>query len=139
MNPLIKQTQADISKLQNTTNEQLIQALFDLTEQDYCDLKYNSGLTYAKRLTDNDEVGFDFLIKTKFYWQWWKNEWSTRDNIFLDTYSAFSDNSILWDNYLFQHNICRLKSDALMQKKTAYMVGFAMDEYMKAYRKEKAL
>jgi len=136
MNPLKKQTQADIDKLQNVTNEQLIQALFDLSEQQYCDLKYNSGLTYAKRLTDSDEVGFEFLIKTKFYWHWWKNEWAKRDNEFLETYSAYSDASVLWDNYLYQHNICRLKSDELMQRKTASMVGLAMDEYLKEYKRE---
>ena len=138
MNQLKKQTQADLDRLQNVTNEQLVQALFDLTEQAYCELKYNSGLTYAKRLTDSDQVGYDFLIKTKFYWQWWKNEWAKRDNEFLETYSAYSDASILWDNYLFQHNICRLKSDGLMQKKTASMVGYAIKEYLQEYKKEGA-
>jgi len=136
MNTLSKLTHAQAVKLQNVTNEQLIQALFDLNQDDYSELKFDSGIRYAKRLTDSDEVGFDFLVKTRFYWQWWKNEWAKRDEEFIDKYSVASDLSVLYDQYLFIHNIARLKSDQLMQKKTASMVGHAMDEYLRDYRKE---
>jgi hypothetical protein len=34
------------------------------------------------------------------------------------------------------HNIHRLKTDELMQKKAVSMVGLAIDEYLKEYKKE---
>lgn len=131
MNQLKKQTEADMLKLVNTSNQQLIMALFDLTDFDYGQLVFNSGVAYANRMTGADDIGFEFLIKTMFYWSWWRSEWSARDAVFLDTYSAGADQSILYDNYLFQHNIYRLKDDSLMQRKAASIVGYCMDEYLK--------
>ena len=115
-------------KLAILNNEQLVQAVLDWTEQQYCDFKFDAGLAYAKRMTDNDVIGFDFLIKTTFYWNWWKNEWAKRDADFLEYYSDTANNLMLHDQYLFQHNIQRLKSDALMEKKACSMVGYCFQE-----------
>ncbi len=136
MKALIKQTQADLNRLQSVTNEELIQALFDMTADHLSEIKYEGGLAYAKRMTDNDEVGYDFLTQTKFYWQWWKNEWAKRDAEFIELYSVAADVDNLYDCYAFLHNIYRLKSDELMQQKAASMVGYAFDEYHKTNRKE---
>lgn len=138
MATLTKQTEADLQRLRKVTSEQLVQALFDIDEEGYGQIVFDTGIAYAKRLTDNDEVGFDFLIRTKFFWAWWKNEWTKRDDEFIETFSADADLSLLFDIYGYQHNIHRLKSDALMQKKTASMVGHAMDEYIREYKKEGA-
>lgn len=116
-------------------NEQLVQAVLNWDEERYCYFKYDAGIAYAKRMTDNDTIGFDFLIKTTFYWNWWKNEWAKRDNEFLLYYSSIADKSMLHDQYLFQHNIQRLKSDGLMEKAAVSMVGYCLDEYHKKVRK----
>jgi hypothetical protein len=120
-------------KLQILTNEQLVQAVLDWDEGQYCWFKYEAGISYAKRITENDTIGYNLLIKTTFYWNWWKNEWAKRDADFLQYYAGTSNQSLLHDQYLFQHNIQRLKSDDLMERKACSMVGYCMDEY---HRKE---
>jgi hypothetical protein len=116
-------------KLQILNNEQMVQAVLNWDEDQYCNFKYEAGIAYAKRMTDNDTVGFNFLIKTTFYWNWWKNEWAKRDEEFLQYYAGSAEQSMLHDQYLFQHNIQRLKSDELMEKKANSMVGYCFDEY----------
>lgn len=131
MNTLPKKHHYATIKLQILNNEQLVQAVLDWSEEQYCWFKYKAGLDYAKRMTDNDTVGYDFLIKTTFYWNWWKNEWAKRDADFLQYYSGTADKSILLDQYQFQHNIQRLKTDELMERKAISMVGYCIDEVLK--------
>lgn len=126
----------DTVKLQNLNNEQLIQAVLDWDEMQYCEFKYEAGIAYAKRITDGDVLGYKMLIETRFFWQWWKNEWSKRDEDFLMYYSGSADKSVLHDQYLFQHNIQRLKSDELMDKKTTSMIGYCIDEHHKNGKRE---
>jgi len=136
MNTLPKKKHYSIVKLQILNNEQLVQAVLDWDNEQYCWFKYEAGIAYAKRMTDNDAIGFDFLIKTTFYWNWWKNEWAKRDAEFLQYYSGTSNKSLLHDQYLFQHNIQRLKSDDLMERKACSMVGYCFDELHKKGKKE---
>ncbi|MEB0299583.1 hypothetical protein [Mucilaginibacter sp. 5C4] len=123
-------------KLQILNNEQMIQAVLNWDEMQYCEFKYEAGISYAKRITDGDELGYRMLIETRFFWQWWKNEWSKRDEDFLIYYSGSADKSVLLDQYLFQHNIQRLKSDDLMDRKSCSMIGYCMDEFHKKGKKE---
>jgi len=136
MNTAPKRKHYSTIKLQILNNEQMVQAVLNWTEQQYCEFKFDAGLAYAKRMTDNDAMGFDFLIKTTFYWNWWKNEWAARDADFLQYYSGTSNKALLHDQYLFQHNIQRLKSDDLMERKACSMVGYCFDEFHKKSGKE---
>jgi hypothetical protein len=131
MNTLSKKKHVDWVKLQNLNNEQLIQAVLNWDEMQYCEFKYEAGIAYAKRMTDNDVIGFDVLIQTRFFWQWWKNEWAKRDDEFLMYYSSTANKALLHDQYLFQHSIPRLKSDELMERKACSMVGYCLDEHLK--------
>lgn len=136
MNTLPKKSHYGTIKLQILNNEQMVQAVLDWDHQQYCDFKFDAGMAYAKRMTDNDAVGFEFLIKTTFYWNWWKNEWAKRDADFLQYYSGTANKGLLHDQYLFQHNIQRLKSDELMERKASSMVGYCFDEFNRKNRKE---
>jgi phosphoribosylaminoimidazole-succinocarboxamide synthase len=129
MNTLPKTKHVNAIKLLNLNNEQLIQAVLDWEEMQYCEFKYEAGIAYAKRITDGDEIGYKMLIETRFFWQWWKNEWAKRDADFLQYYSSTANKSMLHDQYLFQHNIQRLKTDELMERKACSMVGYCIDEY----------
>ena len=133
-----KKTQVELVKLQNIDNEQLVQALFDMDADTYCQFKFDTGISYARRMTMNDEMGYDMLIKTRFFWQWWKNEWAKREAEFLELYSATSSTAKLYDQYLFTHSVYRLCDDNLMSKKAISMVGFSIDEYMRSLDKEAA-
>lgn len=134
MKTLLTHTHVELVRLQNLNNEQRIQTLLNWTEQEYCQFKFDNGIDYAKRIADTDAIGLDFLIKTKFFWQFWKNEWAKRDASFLQYYSATANKALLYDQYLFQHNVYRLYDDNLMAKKSCSMVGYALDEYMGEYK-----
>lgn len=134
MNTTIKQSHIASIRLINFDNEQLIQALLDWDEDQYCYFKYDTGIAYAQRITDNDSIGVDMIIKTRFFWQWWKNEWAKRDADFLQYYAGTINKAMLHDQYLYQHSVRRLKSDALMERKTCSMIGYCIDEF---HRSEK--
>jgi len=136
MKTLTKTSHIQTVKMQNLSNEQQVQKLLNWTELQYCQFKFDGGMAYAKRMTYNDAIGFDFLIKTRFFWQFWKNEWAKRDAEFLLLYSAEAGAALLHDQYLFQHNVYRLHDDNLMARISTSMVGYALDEYMADFKQE---
>ena len=132
MNTIIKGSHIANIRLRNLDNEQLVQAVLDWDEERYCYFKYEAGIAYAKRITDNDPIGIDMIIRTRFFWQWWKNEWAKRDADFLRYYPGTANQALLYDQYLYQHNIQRLKSDGLMEHKACSMIGYCIDEFHRA-------
>ncbi len=138
MNTIIKKNNADTIKRKNLNNQQMVQALLDWDEERYCYFKYETGISYAKHITDNDIVGFNMIIKTRFFWQWWKNEWADRDAKFLQHYMGIANQPALTDQYLFHHNISRLRSDRLMERMACSMIGYCMDEFHKNKKEELA-
>jgi hypothetical protein len=136
MNTISKKSHPDIIKLQILNNEQMVQSVLNWDEEKYCYFKYEAGIDYAKLITGNDSIGFNMIIKTRFFWQWWKNEWAKRDAGFLQYYSGTANKAILNDQYLFQHNLQYLISDELMSRKACSMIGYCIDEFHKNKRKE---
>ncbi len=136
MQTLPKTKHVDAVKLEILNNQQLVQAVLNWEEQQYCDFQFEAGISYGKRITDGDTMGYDMLIRSRYFWQWWKNEWSKRDADFLDYYSSTANKSALHDQYMFQHNAHRLQGDELMDKMACSMIGTCIKEFHKKSKKE---
>lgn len=124
-----------LKKFERQSNEQLIQALLDWDEQQYCQFKYDMGLRYAHYQTGGDEIGFEVLIKTNYYWAYWKNEWSKRDSEFIEKYAHYTNKAALYDEYLFANsfNLTSGKKGELMSSMYVNVIGMAMKEYVKTH------
>lgn len=53
-------------------------------EEVYCEHQYNIGLAYLNYYIPTDPIGMEFLVRSKIFWNWWKNKWADRDQDFLD-------------------------------------------------------
>jgi hypothetical protein len=52
-------------------------------EQTYCDHQYNTGLAYLNYYIPTDAMWMEFLVRSKIFWNWWKNKWAERDQAFM--------------------------------------------------------
>jgi hypothetical protein len=49
----------------------------------YNEFQYQSGLKYLKAYLPEDEHSAELLTRSKVFWNWWKNHWTNRDEMFL--------------------------------------------------------
>lgn len=63
--------------------KQAICAILELTEAEYAELQYNEGLRYLSAYIPDDEWGQDMLLRSRAFWNWWKNAWELRDRCFI--------------------------------------------------------
>lgn len=51
-------------------------------ELEYATFQYECGLAYLRHYIPGDKWGQDMLHHSKLFWNWWKNQWSLRDEDF---------------------------------------------------------
>lgn len=131
MAKLTKLSHAQAIALQAERNAELIRTLLDWSEDQYNTFQYESGVEYAKIMTDGDEYGLSFILNARFFWQYWKNEWAKRNIEFLDSYSFQASAELLVRVYSTINSAKRLSGNTVMNKIHAHAVGMAIDEQMK--------
>ena len=52
----------------------------DLT---YAEFQYDMGLFYLRQYIPQDKWGQDLLQRTRLFWNWWKTQWTNRDDAYL--------------------------------------------------------
>jgi hypothetical protein len=78
MNTLLQQQQ---QKAQ-TLKEQVCR-LLHWNDEAYAAFQFEMGLAYLQEYIPNDPHGAQQLTHSKVYWNWWKNSWLQRDEIFV--------------------------------------------------------
>lgn len=66
-----------------TTLKGRVCELLGWSEMQYAEFQYNTGIEYMELYTLGDEAICDDLLRSKIYWNWWKNAWANRDECFL--------------------------------------------------------
>jgi hypothetical protein len=66
-----------------TTLKGRVCELLGWNEMQYAEYQYNTGIEYMVLYTLNNEAICDDLVRSKIYWNWWKNGWANRDECFL--------------------------------------------------------
>lgn len=59
-----------------------VMKLLKWSEMDFAEFQYESGLTYLKAYLPKDVYGQEALAASKIFWNWWKNQWANRDEVF---------------------------------------------------------
>jgi hypothetical protein len=56
------------------------------SEAEYAEVQYQEGLKYLKYYLPGDQHSADTLSRSRIFWNWWKNHWTTRDLRFKAIY-----------------------------------------------------
>lgn len=76
-------TQVEQRRQDADATKQKICTVLGWTEDQYAFYQYNTGLAYIAVYMDTDEAGADNLGRSRMFWNWWKNHWTSRDDTFL--------------------------------------------------------
>lgn len=69
-------------KVRLNTLKASVTNLLKWSEMEFAEFQYESGLTYLKAYLSKDAYGQDALAASKIFWNWWKNQWANRDEVF---------------------------------------------------------
>lgn len=89
-------------RAERLTNQQRIMKMIGWTELEYSAFIHDTGLDYLYRYIPTDYAGIEALIRSRVFWNWWKNQWAIRDAEFL----LDDDPSVA--NYKWHHSPRRL-------------------------------
>lgn len=92
-------TYIEAKKMQTLINKQRICEMMQISEEQYAWLQYNQGIAYLMWYLPADEDARAWLEADKLYWNWWKNWWAIRDEVFLNNMSGVDDLKLLRFNY----------------------------------------
>jgi hypothetical protein len=70
-------------KKQIAEQQAAIRAVLDWSELEYGTFQYECGLAYLRHYITHDKWGQDMLQRSQMFWNWWKNQWATRDQAFI--------------------------------------------------------
>jgi hypothetical protein len=71
------------------TSEELqrqIMQLLHWNEEQYALFIYETGLAYLQEYFGHDKEAIDILARRREFWNWFKNHWSYRNQVFLETF-----------------------------------------------------
>jgi hypothetical protein len=74
----IRTKQAEMQSTKKT-----VMQLLGWSDQEYAEHQYKAGCNYLQAYIPKDPQGIDMLVKSKTYWNWWRNQWHQRDLQFL--------------------------------------------------------
>lgn len=84
-------------------------------EMQYATFQYECGLAYLRHYINQDPWGQDMLQRSRLFWNWWKNQWSSRDASFCDQETEEGVRALGVDNlrrlYLHLHDAAHLASE----------------------------
>lgn len=132
---MIKTAKSHIENVrkQHSSTAELVKVLLNWSTEEYNEFQYVAGINYAHHITGGDEMGFDMLVTTKYYWAWWRNEWAKRDADFITDNANKTNMIMLHQEYTFNHTDALHigKMAEIMEKMGVYVMGYAIDEVMK--------
>lgn len=84
------------------------------TPEQYAEFQYQSGLRYLKAYLPGDEEAAEMLSRCRIFWNWWRNHWTNRDEMFLCLHqeNPLRDRQIILQLYL-QYNSGKMLADSI--------------------------
>lgn len=76
-------THIDRMRGQYNYNRKQVLFLTGMTEAQYAQLMFDTGVEWLCQYTGDDEEMLRMVLSQPVVWQWWKNEWNRRDDEFL--------------------------------------------------------
>jgi hypothetical protein len=85
----LKQTVSQAHKDRAERLKGCICEILKCTQEQYAELVYNEGLKYLKYYLPDDAEGREMLKRARVFWNWWKNHFTNRDELFIDMYNKY--------------------------------------------------
>jgi hypothetical protein len=74
----------DKDKLKNAESlKTAVMKNLEWSEQDYADFQYEQGLVYLDEYLKGLIAPMDTLLRSRIFWNWWKNHWTLREKYFI--------------------------------------------------------
>jgi len=70
------------------TIDQQVQQLLQIRDIDFTETFYNNGVEWLEIFTFNDKDMVDFLVHSRIFWEWWRQNWRVRNRVFLQRMTA---------------------------------------------------
>jgi hypothetical protein len=67
--------------------KEAVMKVLKCTELEYCEFQMKQGESYIKRYVPQPEkysMVIESLMRSRIFWNWWKNQWALRDEKFLN-------------------------------------------------------
>lgn len=77
-----QQTATHIEQVRRQYRYNTMQVLWltGMSEQQFCELMYDTGLAWLRQYTGEDAELLNALLQDATVWGWWRNEWYKRDD-----------------------------------------------------------
>lgn len=105
--------------------------MLEWTELQYCYFMYGEGLKYLQIYLQGDMHAIGIIERSPVFWGWWKNHWTIRDEVYLQSYEEMCQISLYFREAAYKalHN-----ADLLTQEKEYYSIGLG-DSYAAMFGK----
>lgn len=103
-NPVKLLTQAYLRQLRRRVQMKRICTALGWTDEEYSTCMYEMGLTYLQEYTQQDAEAIKEIENSQIYWNWWKNQWSLRDDQFVQALEYTLKQDTLRIMYAGLHN-----------------------------------
>lgn len=77
------QTHISELKLQSASLMKHVLKMLGWTMQQYADFKYERGIAYIRWYVPAQDQVAKELMHSRLFWNWWKNCWDLRDEVFV--------------------------------------------------------
>lgn len=82
---LQKITHIESRRVAAKASKERIMRLLEWSELQYCEFQYRMGLEYLQEYIPDDPDGIAWLERHRVFWAWWRNQWTLRDESYLDS------------------------------------------------------
>lgn len=82
---LQKITHIESRRVAAKASKERIMRLLEWSELQYCEFQYRIGLEYLQAYIQSDPSAIAFLESHRVFWNWWRNQWVLRDEVYLDS------------------------------------------------------
>lgn len=93
------------------TSSQEVMSLLNWSLHKYTWHKYLSGLKYLRLYTQDDTYAIEWLETQKGFWQWWKNQWTLREEQILPDLRKMRQRVNREAIYIANHNATTLAAE----------------------------
>lgn len=77
--------------------------LLRLSAEQYSQLQYQAGIDYL-RTKGYDASMCAVIESSRIFWNWWRNEWATRDQAFVNSVEKGDTLAMLKEQYLYNNS-----------------------------------
>lgn len=116
----MKNSYTDHIKKQSASVKKQVLSIVSWNETEFAEFQEKVGKQYLQSYISTDPEGIDMLVKSRIYWNWWKNQWLIRDTSYVSSNVRRLSHRQAFNIYMGLHD-----ADILIQ--SIYPAGAILD------------